>query len=150
MHIVWKFYIVKLDIPLSFLQWIHDAIGVCFRVVYPPYHRLPQVSEQKEEGKVHVPMRNHTNYQWIDKRDLFLFIFENTPFFSNPTPTQPTDRQVNRPQAYTHAITVHNSVIIQLFTDSYDSIFHEIIVVVDRARRAEVYPHFPKSEGSQD
>ena len=26
MHIVWKFYIVKLDIPLSFLQWIHDAI----------------------------------------------------------------------------------------------------------------------------
>ena len=25
MHIVWKFYIVKLDIPLSFLQWIHDG-----------------------------------------------------------------------------------------------------------------------------
>ena len=25
MHIVWKIYIVKLDIPLSFLQWIHDA-----------------------------------------------------------------------------------------------------------------------------
>ena len=28
MHIVWKFYIVKLDIPLSFLQWIHDVYPI--------------------------------------------------------------------------------------------------------------------------
>ena len=28
----------------------------------------------------------------------------------------------------------------------YDSIFHEKIVVVDRAKRAEVYPKFSKSE----
>ena len=34
--------------------------------------------------------------------------------------------------------------------DYYDSIFHEKIVVVDRAKRAEVYPKFSKSERSRD
>ena len=28
MHIVWDIYVIKLDIPLSFLQWIPDVLPV--------------------------------------------------------------------------------------------------------------------------
>ena len=58
MHIVWKFYIVKLDIPLSFLQWIHD---VCITLEDCSPNCL---TIAKESSALHtiLPLINHNQY----------------------------------------------------------------------------------------
>ena len=58
MHIVWKFYIVKLDIPLSFLQWIHD---VCITLEDCSPNCLTIAKESSMLCTI-LPLINHNQY----------------------------------------------------------------------------------------